>query len=329
VNDTSSSAITRRTLCASALAAIATHAFAQAERFPSRAVQVFVPFSAGSLMDVLARAYADKLSPIIGQAVVIENKPGAGGIAASNALLAAQPDGHQMLCVSAAHSVNPLMQKLPYDTARDFSGLVLWGASPSIAVVNNNHPAKNLKQLIDMARQKPEAVSFGSAGVASGTHLCGEYFAQEAGAKLLHVPYKGGQEAVNEVLGGRLDVSFPAMGVVIPMVKSGQLRALGVTSAKRVSQLPDVPTFAEAGLPDFDYTIPFGTVVASKAPKDRVKVLALHMQALTQTPEMSAQLDKLGLVPSGIVLEEFDRYLANEQRKLASVVRNAKLGTAT
>jgi tripartite-type tricarboxylate transporter receptor subunit TctC len=328
MNDSNHPVVGRRELCVAALAAMAPMAFAQVKKFPSRAVQMFVPFSAGSLMDVLARAYADKLSPILGQPVIIENKPGAGGIAASNALLAAPPDGHQMLCVSAAHSVNPLMQKLPYDTAHNFSGLVLWGASPSIAVVRNDHPAKTLKQLIDMARQKPEAVSFGSAGVASGTHLCGEYFAQECGAKLLHVPYKGGQEAVHEVLGGRLDVSFPAMGVVIPMVKEGQLRALGVTSARRVPQLPDVPTFAEGGLPNFDYTIPFGTVVSSKAPRDRVRLLASHMQALTQTPEMVAQLDRLGLVPSGIALEDFDRYLASEQRKLAKVVRVAGLATS-
>lgn len=321
-----SSMINRRALCAAAMLGALPRAFAQAERFPSKPVQVLVPFSAGSLMDVLARAYADKLSPLVGQRVLIENKPGAGGIGASTALLATPQDGHQLLCISSAHSVNPLIQKLPYDTAHDFSALALWGTSPCIAVVNNAHPAKTLKDLIDMARAKPEAVSFGSAGVASGTHLAGEYFGQECGAKLLHVPYKGGQEAVNEVLGGRLDVTFPAMGVVIPMVKAGQLRALGVTSAKRVSQLPDVPTFAEGGLPGFDYEIAFGTVVPSRAPRDRVMALARHMQALTQTPEMRARLDALGLVPSGIALEDFDQYLANEGKKLAKIVRNAKLG---
>ena len=316
--------IRRRTFCAAILAGAAPFALAQQDRYPSKPIRLLVPFSAGSLMDVLARACGERLSRRISQPVVIENKPGAGGIAASRTLLSLPEDGHQALCISSAHSVNPLLQQLPYDTVRDFSGLVLMGTSPSGAVVNHGHPAKDLGQLISMARQKSEAISFGSAGMASGTHLAGEYLAQEVGARFLHVPFKGAQEAVYEVLAGRLDVAFPAMGVVIQMVKSGQLRALGVTSARRAPQLPDVPTYAEAGVRDFDYGITFGTVVSSKAPRDKVKQLAAHMQAVIGHPEMARQLDTLGLIPSGIALDEFDQYLASEATKLARIIRNGK-----
>jgi tripartite-type tricarboxylate transporter receptor subunit TctC len=320
-----SSTISRRKFCAAAILSTTPLAFAQSERFPSRPIQLIVPFSAGAFTDIVARTYGAELRPLLGQPIIIENKPGAGGIAASQALLAAPPDGYQVLAITSAHILGPLVQKLPYDTAGDFSALVLLGTYPMIAVVRNDHPAKTLKDLIAMARTQPDAVSYGSAGHLSGIHLCGEYFAQAAGVKLLHVPYKGGQESVRDVIGGRLDVSFPAIGVVIEMVKGGKIRALGVSSAKRTPQLPDVPTFAEGGLAGFDYSVSFGTVVASKTPRDRKETLAGHLQALTRKPEFAARLVTLGLVPSGIALDEYEQYLATESRMLEKVVRDAKL----
>lgn len=317
--------ISRRTVCAAALGALGTPFSIAQERYPSHAVRFLVPFSAGSLMDVLTRLFAEKLSRRLEQPFLIDNRPGAGGIAASRALLAMPPDGYQALCISSGHSVNPLMQALPYDTARDFSGLALMATSPSIAVVNVDHPAKDLRQLLEMARRRPEGVAFGSAGVASGTHLAGEYLALEAGVKFLHVPFKGAQEAVTEVLAGRLDVAFPAMGVVVPQVKAGKLRALGVTSAKRVPQLPDVPTFIEGGMPNFDHSITFGTVVSSKTPRDHMRLLASHMTAVSQMPEVQQQLDALGLIPGTETLERFDEYLALEAKMLARIIRGAKL----
>lgn len=314
----------RRTFCAAVAANLCTPAGAQG--YPSKAIQVLVPFSPGSLMDVLARTHGEYLSRRVGRTVLIENKPGAGGIAASRALLAMPADGHQVLCISSAHSVNPMLQRLPYDTARDFAALSLWGTSPSVAVVAPTHPAKTLQQLIELARSKPQGVTFGSAGQASGTHLAGEYLALESGIRLLHVPFKGAQEAVNEVLAGRLDVAFPAMGVVIPMVKAGQLRGLGVTSAQRVPQLPDIPTFAESGLKNFDYSITFGTIVSSKTPPEHRRQLAGHFTAIGRQPEVRQRLESLGLVPRSLSLQDFDRYLTQESVKLARIIRDGKVG---
>jgi tripartite-type tricarboxylate transporter receptor subunit TctC len=186
-----SGAISRRVFCAAVTSACApVSSFAATDTFPSKPVRMFVPFSAGALIDILARMYGERLAQATGQPFIVENRPGAGGIAASQALLALPPDGHQMLFISSAHSVSPLIQKLPYDTARDFSGLALLANSPALVVVPADHEAKTLTQLIGMAMRKREGLSFGSAGVASATHLGGEYFAQETDIKLLHVPFK-------------------------------------------------------------------------------------------------------------------------------------------
>jgi tripartite-type tricarboxylate transporter receptor subunit TctC len=315
--------ISRRSVCAAAIAsAVPMLARAQAERFPSKPVRMIIPFSAGALIDILARIYGERLSNTLGQPFVVENRPGANGVPASQALLSVPPDGHTMLFISSAHSVAPLIQSnLPYDTLRDFSGLALLANSPALIVVHPDQSAKTLKQLIDKGRSKPEALSFGSAGVASSTHLAGEYLAQEAGLKFLHVPFKGVQEAIAEVAAGRLDVAFPPIGLAAPYLKSGRLRALGVTSPERASQIADVPTVVEGGIPNFDYSITYGVVMSSKTPKAHMNLLAERMAALTKSPEIQEKLITQGLIPRQLVLAEFDDYIARETAKLGKIVR--------
>lgn len=312
----------RRVFCALAAAALPSSGRAQRPPFPSKPVRMIVPFSAGALIDTLARLYGERMSQTLGQPFIVENRPGANGVPATQALLALPPDGHQMLFISSAHSVSPLIQKnLPYDTLRDFSGLALLANSPALIVVNADHPAKTLRQLIDMAQRKPEALAFGSAGIASATHLAGEYFSQEAKVKFLHVPFKGVQEAVTEVLAGRLDVAFPPIALAAPHLRSGKLRALAVTSPERVALIADVPTVAENGIAGFDYSITYGVVMSSKTPAEHLELFARQFLAVGRIPEVRQQLLGQGLVPRDLVLADFDAYIARETEKLGRIVR--------
>jgi tripartite-type tricarboxylate transporter receptor subunit TctC len=316
-------AISRRRFCAGlSAAAVPTWARSQADKFPSKPVRMFIPFSAGALIDILARMYGERMSQSMGQPFVVDNRPGAGGIAATQAMLALPPDGHQMLFISSAHSVNPLIQKLPYDTAHDFAGVALLANAPSLVVVPADHPAKTLAQFIEIGRRKPESLNFGSAGVASATHLAGEQFAQEAGIRFVHVPFKGVQEAVNEVIAGRLDVAFPPPGLAVAYMKAGKLRALAVTSPERLPLIPDIPTVAESGLPGFEYAITYGVIMAAKTPRQHLEFFAEQFTALTRTRDIREKLMAQGMIPRDLVLADFDAYIARETDKLGRVVKS-------
>ncbi|WP_081050339.1 MULTISPECIES: tripartite tricarboxylate transporter substrate binding protein [Cupriavidus] len=291
---------------------------------PAKPVRIIVPFSAGALTDIIARIYAEKLTPRLGQPVLVENRPGAGGVVASQMVLKAPADGSSILFVSSAHAVNPALQNnLPYDTLHDFSGLALLASSPSVIVVNANHPAKTLPQFIAMAKRKPESMSYGSAGVGAATHLAGEYFNQEAGIKMLHVPYKGVQEAVAEVVGGRLDAAFPPVALALPFTRSGQLRALAVTSSERSPMLPDVPTVQELGIARFDYSIWYALVMSSKAPKPVMEMLAGEMRAVSDLPDVREKLLSQGLVTQQLTLADFDRFIKADIKKMDRIVKSS------
>jgi tripartite-type tricarboxylate transporter receptor subunit TctC len=318
--------ISRRHFCAGVSAA-ALPAWAQGEKFPSKAVRMIVPFSAGALIDILARMYGERMSQTMGQAFVVENRPGAGGVPATQALLALPPDGHSMLFISSAHSVAPLMQKLPYDTVNDFSGVALLANAPSLIVVPADHPARTLAQFIEIAKSKPGGMNFGSAGVASATHLAGEQFAQDAGIRFVHVPFKGVQEAVNEVAAGRLDVAFPPPGLASVLMKAGKIRALAVTSPERLPLMPEIPTVAESGIPNFEYAITYGVIMSSKTPKQHLKFFADEFRALTRTPEIRDKLIAQGMIPRELVLADFDAYIARETDKLGRIVKAGNFKT--
>lgn len=287
-------------------------------------MRIVVPFSAGALTDIIARIYAEKLTTLLGDPVIVENKPGAGGVTASQYLLTQPADGHTLLFVSSAHAVNPaLRSKLPYDTEKDFSGLALLAKSPSVVVVPADHPAKTLEELIRMGKQKPGSLTYGSAGVGSATHLAGEYFRTEAGLQMVHVPYKGVQEAVSGVAGKQLDLAFPPIALALPLIKGGRIRALAVTSPQRVPTMADTPTVAEKGYAGFDSSIWYALVAPGATPKPVMNSLAQNVLKVSAMPDVAEKLRSQGLVQEKMTLGEFDHFIAKEIRSLGKVVRDS------
>jgi tripartite-type tricarboxylate transporter receptor subunit TctC len=316
----------RRTLLLGALAGALAPSLlvAQPTDFPTKPVRMVVPFSAGALMDIIARQYAEQLSKHFGKQFIVENRPGAGGVTASRAVLDMPHDGHSMLFVSSGHSVNHHLHKLPYDSAHDFAGLALIVNSPSVIVVNKNHPANNLKEFLSISRTKGPQ-TYGSGGLASATHLAGEYLDFRTGIKSLHVPYKGVQEALTDMLGERLDFAFPPLALAEPYLKSGALKALAVTSNTRMAQLPNVKTVSEQGIPDYEYMITYGVVMPSDSPKLIMKALADQFLKIGEQSAIQERFRSQGLVPSRLVLGEFDQYLANEEVKLGKLMKQSGL----
>lgn len=313
--------VRRELLALLGLAAASSFAFAQVPGFPSKPMRIVVPFSAGALTDIIARIYAEKLAPLLGQPVHVENKPGAGGVTASQYLLSQPADGHTLLFVSSAHAANPALRtKLPYDTNKDFAGLALLATSPSLIVVPADHPAKTLEQLIRMGRETPGSLTYGSAGIGSATHLAGEYFRTEAGLQMVHVPFKGVQEAVSAVVGKQLDLAFPPVALARPMIDAGRVRALAVTSPKRVPTMPDVPTVAENGHAGFDSSIWYALVMHGKTPEPVMSTLARHVVRVSELPDVAEKLRSQGLTQERMTLSKFDQFIASDIGKLGKLV---------
>lgn len=284
--------------------------------------RILVPFSAGALTDIIARIYAEKLTPLLGHTVVVENRPGAGGVTATQALTAAPPDGRTWLFVSSGHATNPALRtKLPYDTEKDFAGLALIASSPSLIVVNAAHPAKTLTEFIAAAKKAPGTMTFGSAGVGSATHLAGEYFMAETGTKILHVPYKGVQEAVSAVVGGQLETAFPPIALALPLLKAGRIRALAVTSPERVPAVAEVPTVVEQGIPKYDSSIWYAMVMSSAVPKSVMEQLAKQVREVSNQPDVVEKLRSQGLIPKQLVLSDFDRFISSEIKLFDRLVK--------
>ncbi len=315
----------RRALLALAASAAASPLLFAAEgSFPTKAIKIVVPFSAGALTDIIARIYAAQLSPMLGQPVIVENKPGAGGVTASQHVLNAPADGHTLLFVSSAHAANPALRKnLPYRTEKDFAGLALLATSPSLVIVPETHPARTLEELIQAGKQRPGSLTYGSAGVGSATHLAGEYFRSEAKLQMVHVPYKGVQEAVTGVIAGQLDLAFPPIALALPMLKAGRVRALAVTSPTRIQAMPDLPTVAEKGFPGYDSSIWYALVASAATPKPAMDQLAQNVLRISAMPEIADKMRSQGLILEKLTLAKFDAFIETDIRKLAVLVRNS------
>jgi len=299
-----------------------------AEAYPSKPVRIIVPFSAGALTDVIARIYAEKLGAELGQTFVVENKPGVGGVVASQALLNGPADGYALMFVSSSHAVNPSLQaKLPYDTRKDFAGVALIASSPTVVAVRPDLPARTLQDLIALARKEPGKLNFGSAGAGSATHLVGAYLAGEADIEMTHIPYKGVQEAVAEAMAGRIDVAFPPIALALPQLQAGKIRALAVTGPQRSPLLPDVPTVAESGIKGFDYSIWYGAVAKAGTPRPVLEKLAAAIRKIGKMPDVQKQLNNQGLVADDLQLDTFDRYIDKEIDKLGGIVKASGAGT--
>jgi tripartite-type tricarboxylate transporter receptor subunit TctC len=297
---------------------------AAAQSWPTKPVRVIVPFTAGSATDILARTFGQKLQEMWGQPVVIENRPGAGGTIGAGIVAHAPPDGYLLLVHSAGYAVNPwIYPGLPYDTAKDFTEIVPLGGQPNVLVVAPETGLKSVQELIARAKASPGKLNFGSAGMGSGTHVNAEKFKLATGIDVVHVPYKGTPEAINDTIAGRLTYYFAPISAALPQVKAGKLVPLAVSSSQRSSALPDVPTLAESGLPGFDYNLWVAMFGPAGMPADLVDKINRDVQAAAQTPEVKERLVNLGAEPMPMTPAQFKAFTKRELDDSQKIVQTA------
>lgn len=298
---------------------------AQADTYPSRPIRMVVGFPSGGAPDILARIFSEKISPSWGQPVVVDNKPGAGGNIGAEAVAHAVPDGYTLaLGTVGTHSINgALYSKMPYDMVKDFAPVILVASTPNVLVVNPSVPAKNVAELIALAKAKPGSLTFGTPGVGTSPHVAGEMFNSLAGVKLTHVPYKGRAMAIPDLLGGHISMMFDNLPSALPVIKEGKVRALGVTSAKRSPSAPDIPTLAEQGLQGFDADSWFAIFAPANTPKDVIAKLNAELNRIYQLPDVQAKLKTLGLDPILGAPEKLAAYQKVEIAKWAKVVKES------
>jgi tripartite-type tricarboxylate transporter receptor subunit TctC len=296
---------------------------AAAQTYPTKTIRMVVPFPAGGATDIFARIMAERLAPALGQAVVVDNRPGAGGTIGSDAVAKAPGDGYTILmATSSTHAIAPgLNPKLPYNVERDFAPVSMVAITPTLLVANVAIPAQTVGELIALARAKPGELTFASSGTGTAPHLAGELFKVLAKVDIRHIPYKGTQLAVPDLISGQVTILFDAFSTGIPHVRSGKLKALGVGSAKRSALLPDVPTIAEAGLPQYTSDIFFGVFAPSATPREIVGRLAQELARILQTSEVRERLAAQGAEPVGSTPQQFAQAIRAETEKWARVIR--------
>jgi tripartite-type tricarboxylate transporter receptor subunit TctC len=315
-----------RTLLAAALCGVAAMAGAQAQDYPNKPVRLVLGQPAGGPTDIVARLVGQKLSERWGQPVIVENRPGAGSNIGSEMVAKAPKDGYTLLVGTVQQIVNPyLFDKLTWDPMRDLAAVSLVSKAHIVLVVNPDMPAKNLQELIALAKAKPGAMSWASAGNGSTGHLALELFKASAGVDVVHVPYKGTQPALTDVLGGRVPVMFDGVITSLPHLKAGKLRPIAVASLTRSQLLPDVPTMAEAGLPGFE-SVGLATVMApAGTPPAVVNKISGDIAAVLRMPDVREQLVGMGLEVVGSSPAEFATYFDEESKKWGKVIRDAKI----
>jgi tripartite-type tricarboxylate transporter receptor subunit TctC len=296
----------------------------QAQNYPGKTVRLIVPFAAGGSTDVIARVLAPKLSEAWGQQVIVDNRPGGNTTIGTDIVAKSAPDGHTLLVTPAPFTVVPsVMTKLPYDPAKDFEPITLINTTPMGLVVHPGVPAKNLKELIALAKTRPGQMNFGSSGSGGVPHLSGELLNTMAGLKIIHVPYKGNAPALADLVGGHVDMAFNGLTSVMPFIKSGRLRVLGVTSIGRTAALPEVPTFDEQGLKGFQAVAWNGLSAPARTPKDAITRIQETSSRIVKSPELAEQLKRDGSDPVGSSTAEFVAHLRDEVVKWKKVLDRA------
>jgi tripartite-type tricarboxylate transporter receptor subunit TctC len=291
--------------------------------FPSKPVHIFVPYAAGGGVDILARTLGDVVSRQWGQTVVVENRPGAGGVVASQAIVTSPADGYTLIVVASGHATNPfLYPKIPYDTFKDFTPISLLASSPNILLVRADSPFKTLGDMIAQARSKPGSLSFAHAGTGTSTHLAGELLKSLAKVDLNAIPYKGGAPAINDLLGGQIPMSFNNGPESVGQLEAGTLRALAVTTASRASFLPNVPSMAET-VPGYDTEVWWGLLGPAGMPRDLVEQLSHDFVAALNTNSVKERLSKLGAAPIGSSPQQFDAKIRADYRKWGPIIEAA------
>jgi tripartite-type tricarboxylate transporter receptor subunit TctC len=299
---------------------------ARAEDFPSKPVHILVPYAAGGAVDVLARTLGQSLAKIWGQQPVIDNRPGAGGIVASQALVQAPPDGYTLILVASGHPLNQFIYpSLPYDTFKDFTAITEIASSPLALVVAKKSPYANLQDLLAGARKDPEALSYGMSGNGTSAHLAGELLKYMAGVKILAIPYKGGAPALTAVIAGDIPMSINPLAEVVGQLDQGPLRALAVTSAVRSKTLADVPTVAESGVSGYDVSVWWGFLGPARMAPELVAKLQADLKTALQDSNVLMTLDKIGATPVGSTSKEFEAFMHAEVTKWEPVLKAANI----
>ena len=311
-------------LSTAALAAAAWPRRALADAWPSRPLRAVIPFTAGSTVDIIGRIVLEPLAAQLGHPIVVENRGGAGGSIGAAAVAKAAPDGYTLLINASAHSAAPaIYPNLSYDTARDFSAVVSFGSVPNVTVISPARGIRTLPELI--AAAKKSSLTFASAGIGSATHWSAERLLLSAGAKALHVPFKGGPEALTEVMTGRVDFMCPGVSSSLAFIREGKLIPLAVCTPTRTAALPDVPTSLEAGYPDSDYTFWNGMFVPAATPRDIVELLYNDTQQVLQQPGVRARFAPQGIEPMQLTPAEFDALVRKEIAINMALVKAAGL----
>jgi tripartite-type tricarboxylate transporter receptor subunit TctC len=321
----------RRTIIGALLAGLATGlcavpAMAQ-NKWPSKPITYIVPFPPGGTTDILARLVAQKLGPALGTSIVIENKPGAGGNIGSDYVAKAAPDGYTILGGTiSSHSINAtLYPNLPYDPLKSFAQVTLIGTNANVLIVGANSPIKSVQDIISISKSKPGSLSFASAGNGTSQHLSAELFKTTAKIDMVHIPYKGSAPAIQDIMGGQVPLMFDTTVVAAPFIESGRVRALAVTSGKRLPSLPNVPTMAEAGVAGYEVVAWQGIFAPAGTPPAIVERLYTEISAILKLPDVQERLAKLGVEPSGMPPKQFAAFQAAEIAKWAKVVKEAKV----
>ena len=317
----------RRALAlAAAAAAFAFAGTAGAQTFPDKPVTLVVPFPPGGTTDVLARALAERLQQALGQTVIVESKPGAGATLGADFVAKAKPDGYTLLVGAVHHTIaTSVYKKLPYDFQKDFAPITVIALVPNVLVVNAASPARSVADLVAQAKAAKPEFSYGSNGNGTAQHLIGTQFQNQTGVKLLHIPYKGSGPLTTDLLGGQVTMSFDTVTPVLPHIQAGKLRPLAVTTAKRSSALPDVPTLAEAGLAGFDIGTWFGVLAPAATPKPVLARLSDEMVKVIRSPEFRKRMAEIGAEPVGNTPEQMARQIDDETRKFQTLVKQANV----
>jgi len=313
-----------RMLCVVLAVVAGWSGMAVAETWPDRPIKAVIPFSAGSATDIIPRAVFEQMAVELGEPIVVENRGGAGGTIGVGTVAKAEPDGYTILANSSAHTIAPwIIPNLSYDTAHDLTAVIPFGKNANVLVVLPGKGWKTVQDLVAAAKRNPGSFNYGSAGVGTATHISAERFRLSAGFEATHIPYKGGPEALTDVLGGRIDFYYCPLSTAIPLVRDGRLLALAVSTPTRAAALPDVPTSIEAGYPDSDYTIWYGAFMPAKTPPEIVARFHAAAARVLQTPKMQEKLAQLAVDPMPMTSAEFNKQVVDEIAANAQLVKAA------
>jgi tripartite-type tricarboxylate transporter receptor subunit TctC len=310
---------------AAGLLALLSAAPAPAQNYPSRQIDLIVPFVAGGTTDNMARLIAQRLNDKWGQPVIVNNRPGGGSTIGSNLVAKAAPDGHTLLVTTIAFAINAGLHKQPYDALKDFAAITEISSIPIMLVVHPSLPVNSVKEFIEYSKAQPAGLDYASSGPGTSTHLAAEMFRTMTGAKLVHVPFKGNAEVMNALLGGHVKVHFGLSASSLQYVRTGKLKVLAVTTEKRLAALPDIPTIAELGYPGYEISSWQGAFAPAGTPKPIVDKIGAEIIAMIKTPEVQERIKREGADPIASTPDEFARRFANEVAKWSKVIEAAGL----